>query len=153
LSAADVQRIKQKSEELKKTLLKLEETSDSLDQEIWEKEMAYARRHEQVLYISASADLFVSRLLGKSLLCLIVNLIKALLSNAVKYNQTKNTAKHMDGQILAKKRNSRKEPFKSSKIPKFDREMLYSLAKFANFLCFCITCGNCYHFEPKVVIQ
>ncbi len=51
LSAADVQRIKKKSEELKKTLLKLEETSDSLDQEIWEKEMAYARRHEQVLYI------------------------------------------------------------------------------------------------------
>lgn len=48
LSAADVQRIKQKSGELKKTLVKLEETSDSLDQHIWEKEMAYARRHEQV---------------------------------------------------------------------------------------------------------
>ena len=50
LSAADVQRIKQRSGELKKTLSKLEEASDSLDQEIWEKEMSYARRHEQVLY-------------------------------------------------------------------------------------------------------
>jgi hypothetical protein len=50
LSAADVQRIKQRSGELKKALSKLEEASDSLDQEIWEKEMNYARRHEQVLY-------------------------------------------------------------------------------------------------------
>ncbi|XP_028409800.1 kinetochore protein NDC80 homolog [Dendronephthya gigantea] len=49
LSAADVQRMKQEGDELKKTLTKLEETSDSMDQEIWEKEMSYARRHEQVL--------------------------------------------------------------------------------------------------------
>ena len=49
LSAADVQRIRQKSEELKTTLCNLEEIRDSLDQEIWEKEMAHARRHEQVL--------------------------------------------------------------------------------------------------------
>jgi hypothetical protein len=25
----------------------------------------------------------------------------------------------------------------------------YSLAKFANFVYFCIACGNCYHFQPK----
>ena len=49
LSAADVQRMKQKGEELKKTLSKLEEKGDSLDQEIWEKEMNYTRKHEKVL--------------------------------------------------------------------------------------------------------
>ena len=48
LSAADVQRMRQKSEELKKALSKLEGQRDSLDEEIWEKEMSYARRHEQV---------------------------------------------------------------------------------------------------------
>ena len=50
LSAADVQRMKQKGEELKKTLSKLEEKGDSLDQEIWEKEMNYTRKHEKVLF-------------------------------------------------------------------------------------------------------
>ena len=46
------------------------------------------------------------------------------------------------------KRNSRKERFKSGKLPKFGRENVvkygkYSIAKFANIPCFCITCGNC----------
>lgn len=49
LSAADVQRMKKESLERKKTLTKVEEQRDSLDQEFWETEMAYAKKHEQTL--------------------------------------------------------------------------------------------------------
>jgi hypothetical protein len=51
---------------------------------------------------------------------------------------------------LGKKVYSRKERTKMSTIANFGWEMFvkcgkYSLAKFANFVYFCIACRNCYH--------
>ena len=48
LCAADVQRMKYKADEQRKILEKLHERRDTLDENIWETEMNYARRYEQV---------------------------------------------------------------------------------------------------------
>lgn len=48
LSAADVERMKHEKRELQKALEQLEKSRDYFDQQIWEKEMQYAKKHEEV---------------------------------------------------------------------------------------------------------
>lgn len=48
LSAADVERMKHEKRELQKTIEQLEKERDYFDQQIWEKEMQYAKKHEEV---------------------------------------------------------------------------------------------------------
>ena len=48
LSAGDVQRIKKERQELCKMVEALEKERDYLDQEIWNKEMQFAKEYEQV---------------------------------------------------------------------------------------------------------
>ncbi|XP_067051748.1 kinetochore protein NDC80 homolog isoform X2 [Acropora muricata] len=47
LSAADVERMKHEKRELQKTVEQLEKNRDYFDQQIWEKEMQYAKNHEE----------------------------------------------------------------------------------------------------------
>ena len=48
LSAADVERMKHEKRELQKAIEQLEKGRDYFDQQIWEKEMQYAKKHEEV---------------------------------------------------------------------------------------------------------
>lgn len=48
LSAADVERMKHEKRELQKAIEQLEKERDYFDQQIWEKEMQYAKKHEEV---------------------------------------------------------------------------------------------------------
>lgn len=48
LSAADVERMKHEKKELQKAIEQLEKGRDYFDQQIWEKEMQYAKKHEEV---------------------------------------------------------------------------------------------------------
>jgi len=47
LSAADVERMKHEKRELQKAIEELEKGRDYFDQQIWEKEMQYAKKHEE----------------------------------------------------------------------------------------------------------
>jgi len=47
LSAADVERMKHEKRELQKAIEQLEKGRDYFDQQIWEKEMQYAKKHEE----------------------------------------------------------------------------------------------------------
>ncbi|KAJ7363666.1 kinetochore-associated Ndc80 complex subunit ndc80 [Desmophyllum pertusum] len=47
LSAADVERMKHEKRELQKTVEQLEKGRDYFNQQIWEKEMQYAKKHEE----------------------------------------------------------------------------------------------------------
>ncbi|XP_068697967.1 kinetochore protein NDC80 homolog isoform X1 [Montipora foliosa] len=47
LSAADVERMKHEKRELQKAVEQLEKSRDYFDQQIWEKEMQYAKKHEE----------------------------------------------------------------------------------------------------------
>lgn len=47
LSAADVERMKHEKRELQKAIEQLEKERDYFDQQIWEKEMQYAKKHEE----------------------------------------------------------------------------------------------------------
>ena len=48
LSAADVERMKHEKRELQRAVEQLEKSRDYFDQQIWEKEMQYAKKHEEV---------------------------------------------------------------------------------------------------------
>lgn len=50
LSAADVERMKHEKRELQKAVEQLEKGRDYFDQQIWEKEMQYAKKHEEVSF-------------------------------------------------------------------------------------------------------
>ena len=48
LSAADVERMKLEKKELQKAVEQLGKSRDYFDQQIWEKEMQYAKKYEEV---------------------------------------------------------------------------------------------------------
>ncbi len=67
------------------------------------------------------------------------NLHYRLISDLGKSRQRKrNSGKNLIGTKVVKSQN-----WSQNVVVKYGK---YSPAKFANFLCFCITCGNCYHF-------